>query len=172
MDYKTELKAFCEAQVKKNAAPIPVDVAKLLEEPNCIKAISYIDCNELLIDKELQQQIGYAVFPNGCWYVAMRSPMPGVTQEMIDWWFWWQAQDSLRYKMWFPNAHKHIRYDKKDETYFRRPFREFKPNTQYPDEVIGSMRGKLVIEFVYPTILVFCRKQFQTAMLGRLFADM
>ncbi len=31
--------------------------------------------------------------------------MPGVTAEMIDWWFDWHARDPIRYRIWHPDAH-------------------------------------------------------------------
>lgn len=117
VDYKAELKIFCETQLKKDVESVPLNVAKLLEKPNRIKAILYQDCDQILLDKELQQQIGYSILPNGGWYVAMKSLMPNVTKEMVDWWFWWHAQDPIRYKMWFPNTHKCNAYDTKYETY-------------------------------------------------------
>lgn len=158
MDYKTKLTTFCETQLNKKAPSVPTDIANLLNEPNSIKTISVTDCNDILLDKALQQQVGYSILPNGGWYVAMKSPMPNVTKEMIDWWFWWVPQAPIRYQMWFPGSHKTISYDAKDERYFKEPFSKFRPNTQFPDEIIGSIKGKLTIEFVYATDFGFSQK--------------
>jgi hypothetical protein len=38
-------------------------------------------------------------------YVAVRTPMPGVTGEMVDWWFDWHPDDPARYRVWHPGAH-------------------------------------------------------------------
>jgi hypothetical protein len=31
--------------------------------------------------------------------------MPGVTGEMVDWWFDWHPREALRYRIWHPRAH-------------------------------------------------------------------
>jgi len=31
--------------------------------------------------------------------------MPGVTSQMVDWWFGWHYMESERYKLWHPRAH-------------------------------------------------------------------
>jgi hypothetical protein len=32
--------------------------------------------------------------------------MPGVTGEMVDWWFDWHPRDAIRYRIWHPLAHE------------------------------------------------------------------
>lgn len=108
------------------------------------------DKNEILINKEIQQDMGYVRMDNGDYLVAMTCPMPGITKEMIDWWFWWHPQDSQRYQMWYPGEHFAISYAKKDKDYFTSPFKGFKPNTQYPVERIGTMKMPLRIDFITP----------------------
>ena len=31
--------------------------------------------------------------------------MPGVTAEMVDWWFDWHPREPIRYRVWHPLAH-------------------------------------------------------------------
>ena len=62
---------------------------------------------DLLLDSaEVPGECGWCALPDGCGYVAMRTEMPGVTGEMIDWWFDWHPRDPLRYRVWHPLAHE------------------------------------------------------------------
>lgn len=62
---------------------------------------------DLLLDPgELTGECGWCTLPDGCGYVAMRTPMPGVTAGMVDWWFDWHPRDPLRYRVWHPRAHR------------------------------------------------------------------
>ena len=81
--------------LKKPLPAIPADIQEALCHPNIILT-AYENKNEVLINQALQQEVGYKPFPDGSWLVAMICPMPGITKEMIDWWFWWHCQDNLR----------------------------------------------------------------------------
>jgi len=60
-----------------------------------------------LLDPEpLAAESGWCVLPDGCGYVGMRTPMPGVTAQMVDWWFDWHPHDPVRYRVWHPLAHE------------------------------------------------------------------
>ena len=50
-------------------------------------------------------ETGWCGLPDGVGFVAVRTPMPGVSAEMVDWWFDWHAEDPLRYRVWHPAAH-------------------------------------------------------------------
>ena len=79
----------------------------------------------------------------------MTCPMPGVTTDMIQWWFWWHPQADERYQAWFPGEHFRITYARKDKPYFaQKTVPAFRPNTQYPVERIGGRRLPLRIDFV------------------------
>lgn len=73
----------------------------------------------VLSDEGLQQEIVYKKMNDGSYIVSMNCPMPEITAEMIEWWFWWHCQESIRYRIWFPKAHKSIKYHKKDSSYFK-----------------------------------------------------
>ena len=46
-------------------------------------------------------QVGYGVQDDGTAFVCNTTYMPGVTSEMLDWWFPWHSVGSdLRYKIW------------------------------------------------------------------------
>lgn len=115
--------------------------------------------NEILVKQNLQQEVGYNKFPDGSYLVSMTCPMPNITPEMIQWWFWWHPQKDERYQMWFPGEHFAISYAKKDRDYFEKEkLPAFQNNTQYPVERIGDMKMPLRIDFVEPTEFGFSEK--------------
>jgi hypothetical protein len=58
---------------------------------------------------------GYGIAPDGTGFVANTTYMPGVTTEMLDWWFPWHSVGSdLRYKVWDPEDHYFARADRAD----------------------------------------------------------
>jgi hypothetical protein len=125
-------------------------IRRKLEESPAITPLAFQDKNKLLWDAEIQNEIGFTLLPSGSWLVGMKTEMPGVTREMIDWWFWWHAQEKERYQVWFPCEHFNISTAKKDAQYFKSSFSGFKPNTQFPVERVGDMNLHLSIQFVTP----------------------
>ena len=83
-----------------------------------ITLIEFSEKNAVLESAELQSEMGYALLPNGNYLVSMTCPMPGVTTDMIQWWFWWHPQADERYQAWFPGEHFRISYARKDKPYF------------------------------------------------------
>ena len=55
-------------------------------------------------------ETGWCRLPDGVGYVAVRTAMPGVSAEMVDWWFDWHPHDSIRYRVWCPPAHESISF--------------------------------------------------------------
>lgn len=54
-------------------------------------------------------ETGYTVMPDGSGLAATLVRMPGVTPEMLDWWFSWHCLEDLRYVIWCPVAHYAVR---------------------------------------------------------------
>ncbi len=48
---------------------------------------------------------GYFPLKEGGMLVAGNIPMPGVTGEMLQWWYAWHGLDPLRYAIWDPEDH-------------------------------------------------------------------
>lgn len=116
-----------------------------------IELTAFEDKDDLLRREDLRYESGYRQFPDGNWLISMYCPMPGVTKEMIEWWFWWHPQASERYQRWFPGQHISISTAKKDKDYFSAPsLPPFQPNTQYPVEMVGKLKMPLRIDFVTP----------------------
>lgn len=63
------------------------------------------EANRLLEPGYLALENGFTRLANGQVFVSVLTRMPGVTSEMIDWWFGWHPMESQRYKLWHPRAH-------------------------------------------------------------------
>jgi hypothetical protein len=61
--------------------------------------------DRLLDPRPLAAETGWCFMPDATAFVAVRTQMPGVSAEMIDWWFDWHPRESLRYRVWHPAAH-------------------------------------------------------------------
>lgn len=147
--------------LKKPLPVIPADITEKLAHPE-ITLTAFEKKNDILCDGALQQEIGYGQFPDGSWLVSMTCPMPGITAEMIRWWFWWHPQEALRYQVWFPGSHFGINYKRKDRAYFAQDtMPPFQPNSQCPVEEIGGSRMPLRIDFVTPEQFGFSREAME-----------
>lgn len=96
-----------EEYLRRLLAPADPIVLEAIErgpiDPGAALPLAEID--RLLDPAPLGAQTGWCVLPNGVGYVAVQTEMPGITAEMIDWWFDWHARDPLRYRIWHPMAH-------------------------------------------------------------------
>lgn len=63
-------------------------------EPLCLQ-----DAKLLLENDYLPFEAGYAINADGMSHIAASTYMPGVTGEMIDWWFGW-IHNTDQYKLW------------------------------------------------------------------------
>ena len=68
-------------------------------------ALALADVDALLDPAPLAVESGWCTLADGVGYVAVRTAMPAVSAEMVDWWFDWHARESLRYRIWHPRAH-------------------------------------------------------------------
>ncbi len=124
-----------------------------------ITKTEFKDKNDILGYENLQKETGFERLNDGTYLVSVTCPMPGITPEMIEWWFWWHPQAKERYRMWFPGEHISIYFGKKDKEYFSaETLPEFKPNSQYPVERIGGAAMPLRIDFTCPEEFGFDRK--------------
>lgn len=80
------------------------------------KSVPFESRNLFLAGKDEEFcQVGYGVQDDGTGFVCNATYMPGVTGEMMDWWFPWHSVGSdLRYKIWDPEDHYFARADKVD----------------------------------------------------------
>lgn len=139
-----------EDLMKKPLPEIPFEIAQALKT-NKITKTAFENKNDILSDTDLQAEVGYIKMDDGTYLVSMICPMPKITAEMIDWWFWWHPQADERYRVWFPGAHCDVGYSKKQKEYFScSSCPDFQNNTQYPTEKIGKAKLPLRIDFVTP----------------------
>jgi hypothetical protein len=68
-------------------------------------ALALGDVEALLDPPHQAVESGWCTLADGVGYVAVRTAMPAVTGEMVDWWFDWHPRESLRYRIWHPTAH-------------------------------------------------------------------
>lgn len=107
--------------------------------------------DRLLDPAPLQTETGWCTLGDGVAYVAVRTPMPAVNAEMVDWWFDWHARRPLRYQVWFPGAHESVSLDPPATP-------GAKPHwgaVHRPVEDIGLGMTSARIEFVPPSAIGF-----------------
>ncbi|OFW59573.1 MAG: hydrolase [Actinobacteria bacterium RBG_16_64_13] len=79
-----------------------------MEEPtDPAQAYGPEEINRLLDPEALERgvEIGWCNLPNGAGFIANKIFYPGVTADMIDWWFAWHPLEDLRYRIWYPPQH-------------------------------------------------------------------
>ena len=110
--------------------------------------------NDMLNLGSLPTEMGYCMMADGSGFVAMATKMPGVTSEMINWWFYWHGLESLRYKIWDPDDHYAIHVPNEDlgrRLDSRLNLRERNwSTTDIVDEDIGLGPVVLYISFMSP----------------------
>lgn len=88
--------------------PVPTKLTERMSEPmDPSKALDIHHITDMMDmdDAQLSTQLGFCIKDDGSGYVGSRTDMPGVTLEMLDWWFAWHGIESLRYKIWDPKDH-------------------------------------------------------------------
>ena len=87
--------------------PMQAQAQRALEQGAEASELGFDLCqaDQLLEPGYLPLENGVTRLPNGQVFVAVLTHMPGVTAQMIDWWFGWHYMESQRYKLWHPRAH-------------------------------------------------------------------
>lgn len=102
---------------EREMAAIPEEKLAILRGgPSKTGAIPFAQRNEFLEGKDQDYcQSGFGTQADGTGFVCNTMYMPGVTGEMLDWWFPWHSVGSdLRYKMWNPEDHYFARAARAD----------------------------------------------------------
>ncbi|MDA8137118.1 MAG: hypothetical protein M0036_00585 [Desulfobacteraceae bacterium] len=129
------------------------------------KALVFENASQLANPGYLETENGYAMLDDGSAVVAVKTDLPGVTAEMIRWWFVWHPLKDIRYKIWYPGAHYAIgvkdveRLTNEKLSYNLR----FLNNPQYPVEDTGTGVMNLSIRFVSPESFGFDTATFRKA---------
>jgi len=107
----TEEKALPYSQYyDKDMAKIPREDLEIVNrgpvDPSL--ALPITERSKLMEPGYLPAETGHCLMPDGSGFAATKVFMPGVTSEMIDWWFNWHPLVGLRYAIWCPVAHQSI----------------------------------------------------------------
>lgn len=99
----------------KPMAPVPQEKLDLLNKEPQSHVIPFEERNKFLSGEDEAEgyiQIGFGICEDGTGFSTNATYMPGVTSEMMDWWFPWHSVGSdLRYKIWDPKDHYFARAD-------------------------------------------------------------
>lgn len=112
-------------------------------------ALARTDLDRLLDPAPLPAENGWCRLPDGVGYVAIRTAMPHVTADMVDWWFDWHPRDALRYRIWHPLAHA----DNRVELPAVPAAKAHWGTVHHPKEDVGTGMVRARIGFCAPTQL-------------------
>jgi hypothetical protein len=97
---------------------------------------------------------GLGQHDDGSLFVAVRTAMPGVSPEMVDFWFDWHGSEPARYKLWHPRAHVYAEWSRAVPA-GAGPHGRYVGRTSFVDEYIGSGLQRAAIRFLPPAELGF-----------------
>jgi len=155
-----EQKSYAKYFNKPIVIPNPELMAILQKGPmDPSKVLMPEHVNELLKDGYGEVETGYCVLQNGTGYVAVNNKFPGVTLEMINWWFAWHGLEDLRYMLWFSKGHHGIDISDEDRAKILDPdtsmVEKFQGRTHYVIEDAGNGPEDIQISFLKPEELGF-----------------
>lgn len=140
-----------------NLAPLVERVKEALAVgPVAAPLLARLEDAPRLLDPGYQElEDGLGLQRDGSWYVALRTEMPGVSPEMIDWWFGWHGEEPQRYKLWHPRAHLHAQWDAPDTPAqaAQKGRGRYVGRTSFVDEYLGSVLTQITIRFLPPAEL-------------------
>jgi hypothetical protein len=111
------------------------------------QALTLKNVDRLLDPAPLPCETGWCVLDDGVAYVAVRTAMPNVSGEMVDWWFDWHPRDPLRYRIWHPTAHR----DNSLQPASRTREKAYWGTVHHPVEDVGTGVVHARIEFKAPS---------------------
>jgi hypothetical protein len=111
------------------------------------------DAPAMLAPGEQPLENGFGFARDGSLCVAIRTDLPDVSPEMVDWWFGWHGSEAQRYKLWHPRAHVHAAWGTPDPGGTGRG--GYVGRTSFVDEYVGSQLSHVTIRFLPPAELGF-----------------
>jgi hypothetical protein len=134
--------------VRPMADPEPETLEAIEHGPiEATQALALESVDRLLDPAPLERETGWCVLEDDVAYVAVRTLMPNVSGEMVDWWFDWHPRDPLRYRIWHPTAHR-------ENSLQSAPYPRAKAHwgaVHHPVEDVGTGTVHARIEFKAPT---------------------
>ena len=169
-----KLKPYAKYFYREPAAPDAALLVKLEKPINQEQALLPENTNDLLQPGYMEVEAGWCILPNGAGFAANLTQMPGVTVEMINWWFAWHALEDLRYKIWWPAGHYSAAVSPEDRTKIldaKRPLTEkFQGLTHHVVEDVGAGKEDIFINFLTPEDMGFEMRRFKAPHAGTLVA--
>ncbi|MFR1724525.1 DAPG hydrolase family protein [Emergencia timonensis] len=108
-------RAYAKYYTEQMAKPNPEQMAKLLKGPmDAGLAIYPQEAAKLLVPGYMEGETGYCIMENGAGYLAVNNKFPGVTLDMIKWWFAWHPLEQARYRIWNPYCHQSVAVSDQD----------------------------------------------------------
>ncbi len=145
----TPLEAFLSRPLEPPAPGVLEAIERGPLQPSAALGLAALD--RLLDPTPVAAENGWATLADGTGYVAVRTPMPGVSAEMVDWWFDWHPREAVRYRIWHPLAHIDNRLEPPAAAGAKRHWGA----VHHPVEDIGTGAIRARIEFCAPTELGF-----------------
>ena len=167
-------KPYSKYFYQKPFPPAPERVAAMDKPIHPAKALPIERRNDLLNPGYHEAEAGWCILPNGAGYIANHLPMPGVTVDMVNWWFAWHGLEDLRYKLWWPDGHFAVSLSDTDRKKVLDPKRpvtlKFQGLTHHVVEDVGGGPAKIAIRFMTPEDAGFDMSRFKPPAVGTLVA--
>lgn len=147
-------------------SPLPAHVAEAVLQGPASQELGFPhnEAGQLLAPGYLPLETGYTRLANGQVFVSVLTQMPGVSGEMIDWWFGWHGIESERYKLWHPRAHMKTSMKKSLSSKSGLTDREkYVGNVSYVEEYIGGENLPISIAFQTPAENYLDESRFEQA---------
>jgi len=145
------------------SAVIPNSVLESIQHKTYSReqALELENLNELLLSGYLPMENGYCRMTDGSFFVAVRTEFRTATDEMFDWWFEWHAQETFRYRIWYPECHFDVKVKAIQPPSPNQP--TYWHTIHYPVEDIGFGKERLSIHFIPPAEFGFDVSRFGEA---------
>jgi len=168
-------KPYAKYFYKNPAPPLPGALERMENPMDPAKALPIERLNDMLDPGYHEVESGWCALPQGGLYVANHLKMPGVTVEMIDWWFGWHGLEDLRYKIWWPAGHFGVSMSERDRAKVvdpdTPPKLRFQGITHYVlEDTGGPSVEKIAISFMTPEQVGFDMDRFKSPNVGTLVA--
>lgn len=140
----------------KPMAPVDPKLTEIMQQSpiEASRATSIQNRNDILKPGYLEVENGYCRMPDGSGFVATKVEMPGVTPEMVDWWFAWHGLQDIRYKVWCPTQHYGIHVKKENLKQRLHPDLNYKERnwgtTDVATEDVGGGPQEMYLSFFAP----------------------
>jgi len=144
--------------------PVLLDAVRPDRPMDPSQAIYPEEINRLLDPGYMEVETGWCNLPNGAGYICVNNKMPGVTVDMLDWWFVWHSLADMHYGIWYPPGHYGIAISEKSRKKVLDPNLPVKEKiygrTDHVKEDVGTGLEDIFIFFCHPAEIGFDMDRF------------